>query len=83
MDHKWGRDITTYGVGDLGATVCSRFPGGSVTVVLLNVRVSPTKCLQAVISSDMNNPMQIQERIHNRPDLNFPFGLAVEADAPV
>lgn len=82
MDHKWGRNITTYGLGDLGATVCSRFLGSGLVVFTNSWRADIGRFLAAVKTPDGEAWVFTYgyEPVPGHP--HFPYGWPVEPDAP-
>lgn len=82
MDHKWGRNITSIGLGDLGATMCSYVLGSDVTV-LTNARLDGT---DRFLSAQWHADTQTWATTYGIPKLipgsNFPFGWTVSPDGP-
>jgi len=83
LDHKWGRNITDLGLGDLGGTMCSPFLGLPQAGVI-NFKPTPTSHLEFFIGP-AGAPLRIDLAtvldvggVHH-----FPYGRPVVPDAPM
>lgn len=83
MDHKWGRNITEYSLGDLGASMCSRWRrrAGAWEVVINKLFFGQVHVF--VVPDD--NQFAIGDFVSTAvpPGTHFPYGFPVEHDAPV
>lgn len=83
MDHRWGRNISTYGVGDLGATLAAPYTG-LPRLILTNVRHPVTRRPLVAILPVFSPPYYTYNHtVVPDIDANFPYGVDVEPDAPV
>lgn len=83
MEHEWGRNITTYGVGDCGATMCSRVLSGSFNQILTNSLTSGGLALVWELPSLVNPSYGLGTFIRLPGHPNFPYGYNVDPDAPL
>lgn len=83
MDHKWGRNVLEFGCGDFGATLCSRFPGPPGPIIgITNVTVGNSAYWFTIpLNPDLPMTFQLVGKLPGHP--HFPYGWAVEPDAPV
>lgn len=83
MDHRWGRNITDYGLGDLGATMASPLHDRPQELHLNVLAYGGTKALYAQVPTDTSTPYTIAA-VDPRPGHpHFPYGYWVDPDAPV
>ena len=82
-DHKWGRNISEVGLGDLGATLASRKPDPGPTQIWITNRDTLTSVQVVYVYSNPSTAWFIG--FANKPvwPSNFPYGFNVEPDAPV
>ena len=83
MEHKWGRNVSEYGVGSLGATLAARLLGEPHVIVTNNQDV-PTHVfcvVEALLFPDSPFGYAYLGKVPGHP--NFPYGLPVEPDGPV
>lgn len=83
MEHDWGRNVTEFGLGDLGATMAAIYPFPPA-IYLTNREFGP----DAFIGTQQV-PTDTSPRISFYPypkmpgHPHFPYGWAVTPDAPV
>lgn len=83
MDHKWGRNVTLYGLGDLGASLASYFPPPFLPrYVLTNARRGKQFLLTRIpLDTEAYELLWITPGFFQK--LTFPFDLHVEPDEPL
>lgn len=83
MDHKWGRNITLYGVSQPGVTLTARVPGAIGIVVLTNYLTSGGDAIYTRVPADTRPDDPYTYEAVARQAEHFPYGLPVEPDGPV
>lgn len=82
MDHKWGRDVFNYGLGDLGATLCSRFHPLDLRIVVTNASGSGAEVIAFQVPADTLSDAPYTQVGFFPTAPHFPYGLIVDDDAP-
>jgi hypothetical protein len=82
LDHKWGRNVYTYGFGSLGATLVARFWSETWFnwVYITNAQGWPPWWWLIPLDTGLANPYTVVGVAG--VEGNFPYGLPVEADGP-
>lgn len=83
MEHRWGVNVTKYGLGDTGATLAACIPTNP-TIVLVNVILpggDRTLVWRVPADTQPNTPYFSLDVARLQP--NFPYGFSVEPDAPM
>lgn len=83
MDHKWGRNVSLYGLGDIGATLAARFLSGPGTVVLTNAHRIPGTYEVSQVTGDNRIVLSTFTVPWFAPHFPYQWGASVEPDAPV
>lgn len=83
MDHKWGRNVSDYGLGDVGATLAARVLVTPWLVVTNAPRSDGTQDWWFVPSADTPDTAYFQEPFTPSAVGHFPYGVLVEMDGPL
>lgn len=83
MDHKWGRNVTKYGLGSAGATLAARLLL-TTGVIYTNAPGSlPGQFVVWLIHPDTELPFLAFNGTKLPGHPHFPYGYLVESDGPV
>lgn len=83
MDHEWGRNVTEFGLGDMGATLAGLKPGPPLAYYVINAPGHGFYLVTQQVPTD-TSPQYTYFGIpipHLHP--HFPYGEHVNPDAPV
>lgn len=83
MAHRWGQNVWDFGLGYVGATICSRFLAAP-QLVLTNARVpdAPHLALAITLPNLADDPY-LFGAIDTTGRGNFPYGYDVQPDQPL
>jgi hypothetical protein len=83
LDHKWGRNVSAYGLGDTGATLAARILTLATATAIINVRSPGGTVMSWQYLGNIQGYMPGGFLTMPDPSENFPYGFIVEADGPV
>lgn len=83
MDHKWGRNVTEYGIGSFDCTLCARRLDLDNFYVTNSTYASGFMVWFFRLPADEHSPYIIGVAPVVPPGKNFPYQWDVEPDAPV
>ncbi len=83
MDHSWGRNISEYGLGGTGATICARYhtTPSSLLVITNAYHVGETETWFVPLDLAADVPYVLMMNGKFAP--HFPYGFDVEPDVPM
>jgi hypothetical protein len=83
LEYSWSVDVVRYGLGKLGITRCSRFPG--TNSILTNEPQGPGSnlCSIWILPSNPSTDNYGHGSAVIPPGSHFPYGFTVEPNVPV
>lgn len=83
MDHKWGRNVTLFGLVGTGCTLASRYPVPNHNFCVTNEYIDGVHHRIWQIPADTQPDLAYFAFTTTGGPAHFPYGQQVEPDAPV
>lgn len=83
MGHKWGQGVPDYGLGGIAATLAARSLLDARQIVCNGHQLHHGGWVLAVLPLLADLPYQLLPMVFTPGFETFPYGIPVEADAPV